>query len=183
MTQTEAMDPRLQELLDERDIRRLLAEYAHGCDRCDSPLMAGVYAEDSWDDHGHLKATGSEFSRQMTQEIIPASTETLSHLLGQSLIEIDGDTARAETYFIAVTRSTVDGVPMCNQLGGRYADRLRREADGWKIVERIAIRDWSVSHEVRADSFVASRLTPGARGPNDPGVALMGLAYKNDQGD
>lgn len=177
------MDPRLQELFDERDIRRLLAEYAHGCDRCDGALMASVYAADSWDDHGHLKASGAEFSRAMTQEIIPAATETLSHLLGQSLIELDGDSARAETYFIAVTRSTVDGKPMCNQLGGRYADRLRREAEGWKIVERVCIRDWSVSLEVTADSFVASQLTPGARGLEDPGVVLLGLAYQEQAGE
>ena len=30
-----------------------------------------------------------------------------------------GDYARAETYYLAVTLSTVDGVPMCSQLGGR----------------------------------------------------------------
>ena len=172
------MDSALQELLDERAIRRVLALYAHGCDRCDTALMAGTYTADSWDDHGHVKADGAEFSRVMTQELIPGTTETLSHLLGQSLIELDGDEARAETYFVAVTRSTVDGVPMCNQLGGRYVDKLRRDGSEWKIAERICVRDWSVSLEVRADSFVSAQLTPGGRGAEDPGVALMGLAYQ-----
>lgn len=172
------MDSDLQELLDERAIRRLLAAYAHGCDRCDEALMASVYSHDSWDNHGNVKASGAEFSRVMTQEIIPASCETLSHLLGQSLIEFDGDSARAETYYLAVTRNTVDGMPMCNQLGGRYVDRLRREADGWRIVERVCIRDWSVSLKVDADSFAKAQLTPGDRGPEDPGVALLGLAHR-----
>jgi len=173
----ENMDPELRALLDERAIRRVLAEYAHGCDRCDGALMASVYADDSWDDHGRLKARGADFAHAMTTEIIPGSTETLSHLLGQSLIELDGDMARAETYYMAVTRSTMDDVPMCNQLGGRYVDRLRREPNGWKIVERICLRDWSISHEIKADSFVASNLISGTRGPEDAGVALLGLAY------
>jgi hypothetical protein len=172
------MDPQLQELIDERDIRRLLAEYAHGCDRCDGALMGSVYVADSWDDHGTVKAAGPEFARVMTEEIIPASCDTLSHLLGQSLVEIDGDTARAETYYLAVTRSTVDGVPMCNQLGGRYVDRLERVDGGWKVKHRVCLRDWSVSLEVKADTFANAQLTPGERSGADPGVALMGLAHR-----
>ena len=46
------MDPRLQEMLDHYEIRKTLAEYCHGCDRCDEPRMAGVYAEGGFDDHG-----------------------------------------------------------------------------------------------------------------------------------
>jgi ketosteroid isomerase-like protein len=176
------MDPRLQKLLDEQAIRRLLADYAHGCDRCDEALMAGVYADDSWDDHGHVKARGEDFARIMTGDLIPRTTRSLSHLLGQSLIEIDGDEARAETYFIAVTLSESDGTPMCNQLGGRYADQLRREGDAWKIVKRTAIRDWSISLRVEADSFAAAQLIPGARSAADPGVAVIGRAHRNPQG-
>jgi hypothetical protein len=176
------MDPRLQELLDERDIRRLLAEYAHGCDRCDGALMGSVYVEDSWDDHGHVQASGAEFARVMTEEIIPGSCETLSHLLGQSLIELDGDTARAETYYLAVTRGTLDDKPVCNQLGGRYVDRLERVDGRWLVKHRVCIRDWSVSLEVKADSFANARLTPGRRDRDDPGVALLGLAHR-DKGE
>lgn len=176
------MDPRLQVLLDESDIRRLLAEYAHGCDRCDGALMGSVYAPESWDDHGNVKAPGQEFARSMTEEIIPATCETLSHLLGQSLIEIDGDNARAETYYIAVTRTVVDGVPMCNQLGGRYVDRLERSDGAWKVGHRVCVRDWSVSIAVQADSFAEAELTLGERGPADPGVALLGLAHTAPNG-
>lgn len=176
------MDPRLQVLLDERDIRRLLAEYVHGCDRCDGVLMGSVYATESWDDHGNVKAAGQEFARVMTEEVIPASCETLSHLLGQSLIEIDGDGARAETYYLAVTRSHVEGVPMCNQLGGRYIDRLERSDGAWKVSHRVCVRDWSVSLEVGADGFANAGLTPGERGLGDPGVALLGLAHGASKG-
>jgi hypothetical protein len=173
------MDKRLQLLLDERDIRRLLAEYVHGCDRGDAAVMGSVYAPESWDDHGRVKAPGPEFSQVMTDKLIPESCETLSHLLGQSLIEIDGDTAKSETYYIAVTRSTNEGVPMCNQLGGRYIDSLERIDGEWKVKQRVCLRDWSISLEVNADTFLEARLTPGARSGQDPGVALLGLAYQD----
>src|SRR3974390_288727 len=103
------MDPRIQEMLDHHDIKRTLAEYCHGCDRCDEPHMASVYRQESWDDHGHIKAPGPEFARLMTADIL-RRTQTLSHLLGQSLIKVDGDEAGAETYFLAVFRETHDGV-------------------------------------------------------------------------
>lgn len=145
------------------------------CNCCLMNATSGVYQKDSFDDHGLVKAAGPEFARRMTQEIIPQSCETLSHLLGQSLIEIDGDTARAETYYLAVTLSDAAGVPMCNQLGGRYVDRLMRQGSIWKIAHRICLLDWSVSHEVKIDTFTKSQLTQGKRGISDAGAALLGL--------
>jgi hypothetical protein len=44
------MDQRLQAMLDHHEITQLLAEYVHGCDRCDTDAMASVYWDDSWDD-------------------------------------------------------------------------------------------------------------------------------------
>jgi hypothetical protein len=175
------MDAEVQEMLDHFRIRKVLAQYCRGSDRADETLMRSVYAQDSWDDHGIVQADGAEFSRVMCRMVID-TTDTMSHTLGQSLIEIDGDEARAETYFIAVTLSESDGTPMCNQLGGRYADQLRREGDAWKIVKRTAIRDWSISLRVEADSFAAAQLIPGARSAADPGVAVIGRAHRNPQG-
>src|SRR4051794_18899130 len=121
------MDHRLQAMLDHFEITQVVAEYCHGCDRCDEAHMASVYLEDSWDDHGRIKAPGPEFARLMTIDI-QAQCTSLSHLLGQTIVQVDGDEAGAETYFIAVPRSAgPDGRELCNQLGGRYVDRLKRE--------------------------------------------------------
>lgn len=168
------MNARLQEMLDHYEITRLLADYAHGCDRCDTDAMATVYWDDSWDDHGVTQATGPEFARIMTAGRIPKETQTLSHLLGQSLIQVNGDEAGAETYFIAVTTSTApDGTPRCNQLGGRFVDRLERRDGQWKIKHRIAVRDWSVSLKVEEDSYAKAQLTPGQRANTDPSYAAL----------
>ncbi len=168
------MDPRLQEMLDHHEITQLLAEYVHGCDRCDTGAMASVYWDDSWDDHGVTQASGAEFAKIMTEGRIPKDSLTLSHLMGQSLIEIEGDEAGAETYFIAVTLSaSPDGTQRCNQLGGRYVDRLERRERQWKIKHRTAVRDWSVTVKVEEDQFAKALLTPGQRSNADPSYSAL----------
>ena len=127
------MDARLQELFDHHDIRKLLAEYCHGCDRGDEVAMAATYCEESWDDHGTRKMDGKRFSFETVEEALER-TKVVSHQLGQSLIDVRGDEAGAETYFLAtVVYPTPEGGELVNNIAGRYVDDLVREADGWKI--------------------------------------------------
>jgi hypothetical protein len=170
------MDAELQEMLDHHRIRQVLAEYCRGSDRCDEPLMASVYAKESWDDHGLFRGPGDEFARAMTAMTIE-TTETLSHSLGQSLITVNGDEAGAETYFIAVARTIgPDDTLMCNQLGGRFVDKLVREDGHWKVKHRIAMRDWSVAIPLTNDWELSTTLTPGTRSETDPSYAVLGTA-------
>lgn len=170
------MDPRLQEMLDHHEIRQTLAQYCNACDRCDADRMASVYLEDSWDDHGQYKAPGREFARAITSEVL-RTTEAISHLLGQSIINVNGDEAGAETYFIAVWRSRTEaGVDVCNQLGGRFVDTFRRDDGRWLIKRRVAVRDWSITLPVEQD-FVGDTqgLTNGCRSKDDPSYAVLRL--------
>lgn len=169
------VEAELQEMLDHFRIRKVLAAYCHGCDRGDSKMMASVYARDSWDDHGLIKASGPEFVTAIMQSIRD-DTDTLSHLLGQSIINVDGDRAGAETYFMAVTRQVgSDGEQVCNQLGGRFVDRLEREDGEWKIKHRVVLRDWSVSIPMLRDWEDSNSLTPGERWGNDLSEAVIAL--------
>ena len=171
------MDRRLQNMLDHHEITRVLTEYCHGCDRCDERHMASVYWDDSWDDHGVHKAPGPQYARIAIPEIRD-DTQVLSHHLGQSLIDVDGDKAGAETYFIAVTRTTsTDGRQLCNQLGGRYVDRFERREGVWKIKNRVTVRDWSVSLKVEEDVFALAQLTPGRRSADDPSCRVLSRPY------
>ena len=171
------MDEELQEMLDHFRIRKVLAEYCRGVDRADEPLMASIYSTDSWDDHGTISAPGDEFSRQMCASVVE-TTQTLAHTLGQSLITIDGDEAGAETYFIAVARDTsAEGKEMCNQLGGRFADRLIRENGQWKVKHRTVLRDWSVAIPLDHDWVLSNMLTPGQRSDEDHTYAVLGTSH------
>jgi SnoaL-like domain len=171
------MDKRLQEVLDHYEITQTLKEYCHGCDRCDEGRMASVYLEDSFDDHGNIKAPGREFAKLMMAQIL-ARTDTLFHMLGQSLINVNGDEAGAETYFFAVSRNTrEDGAEMCNQLGGRFVDTLKREDGRWRIRHRVVVRDWAISMPIEGDWTATSGLMDGQRSGADPSFAALGLVH------
>ena len=172
------MDERLQEMLDHYEIRKTLSEYCQGCDRCDEPRMAGVYGRDSWDDHGETKMPGPQFAQLMIKRIL-AETESLYHLLGQTVIQVQGDEAGAETYFLAATRARrQDGVEMCNQLGGRFVNRLRRENGRWRIAHRTVVRDWSISLPMTEPVWTrTAQLTEGQRSNADPCFAALGIQH------
>ncbi len=171
------MDARLQEMLDHYEITKTLKEYCHGCDRCDEARMASVYLEDSWDDHGIFREAGPAFAKLMTHEV-STTTNSLSHMLGQSLINVDGDEAGAETYFLAVMHNTRDdGAKMCNQLGGRFVDKLLRQNGRWRIKHRVVVHDWSISMPVESDWTAHAELQEGQRSNADPSFAALGLVH------
>jgi hypothetical protein len=174
------MDPRLQDVIDHHEIRTLLAQYCHACDRADAELMASVYTgDDSFDDHGLVRAPGPEYARKMTDLVLQRS-EVVSHILGQSLIKVDGDTAGAETFFLGLMRlpPAADGVPRLNQLAGRFIDRFERIEGRWRIKRRVAVRDTSITFKVEEDMQATYGMTPGRRDADDPGAAIVGIAHR-----
>jgi SnoaL-like domain len=173
------LDPRLQEMLDHHEIRKLLATYCHACDRADEALMAGTYTgADSFDDHGLVRAAGPEYARQMTALVV-GRTEAVSHILGQSLIKVDGDSAVAETFFLGLMRLLPgeDGIQRLNQLAGRFVDRFERRDGTWKIRHRTCVRDTSITLRVEEDMQATYGMVAGTRDADDPGGALLGLAH------
>lgn len=173
------MDPQLQEMLDHHQIRKVLALYCHACDRTDAALMGSLYTgEDSYDDHGIVRGPGPYYAREITA-MIEGTTRVISHTLGQSIIQVDGDEARAETFFLAfMTADGDDGVPRLSQLAGRFVDRFQRGDEGWRIKHRIALHDLSITHRIEEDFLATNELVRGSRGVDDPGVALLGLAHR-----
>ena len=170
------MDDRLREMLDHHEIRTLLAEYCHGCDRHDYQRMADTYADESWDDHGMYKMPGKEFAvTAVTANLKDANM--LMHHLGQSLIRVDGDQAGSDTYFLASVSSTEDGKEVINQIAGRYVDRLERQDGSWKIRERITVREWSISLPVDRDWLAGHDFVMGQRSGSDASYAALGIEH------
>jgi len=89
-------DARLQRLLDESEIRAVLARYARGCDRNDMDVVRSCYHPDATDAHGHVNGSLEEFIAYSEKFI--DGMESMLHFLGQSVIELDGDSAWVETY-------------------------------------------------------------------------------------
>jgi ketosteroid isomerase-like protein len=171
------VEAKLREIIDHHEIRKTLGEYCQGCDRADPVRMASVYAEDSWDDHGELKASGPEFSRVMAARI-RETYDTMYHLLGQSTIRVDGDSAAAETYFIAIAQTkAADGPSICNQLGGRFIDKLERTGDGWKIKHRTVVGDWNIALPLGQDWPRTRYLARGQHSNADLVYAALGRVH------
>lgn len=167
-------EAKLQEMWDHHEIRQMLAVYCHGCDRTDTAMMASVYCEESWDDHGPNKCDGKQFSSLILEEA-RRTTRVVSHQLGQSLIRVTTDRAAAETYFVAtLIVDSADGERM-TQLGGRYVDTLAREHGAWKIKERLCLRDWSSTGLIDAGYLKTAGFIEGARGASDPSWHKLGL--------
>jgi hypothetical protein len=177
MPEQSDMDARLREMLDHHDIRQTLAEYCHACDRADEAMMASLYTTDSFDDHGLVRAPGADYAKAMTKLIVDR-TEAVWHVLGQSLIKVDGDKAGAETFFLGFMRlNPQDGVSRINQLAGRFVDKLERVEGKWKIKHRTCVRDTSITLTVEEDMQASYGLAPGTRDGSDLGAALLGLAH------
>ncbi|MCB2061053.1 MAG: nuclear transport factor 2 family protein [Novosphingobium sp.] len=173
-------EARLQEMWDHHEIRQLLATYCHGCDRGDEVEMASTYAADSRDDHGPRKMEGRRFSIETVEEAL-RTTNLVSHQLGQSLITVHGDSAGADTYFIAtLLYPGKDGGETIGQLGGRYVDTLVRENGKWLIKDRICVREWSHSHPVTGDWLAEAGFAGMQRGQADPSYAALGLTHSGN---
>ena len=106
---------------------------------------------------------------------------SVSHQLGQSLIKVNGDTAGAETYFIATLKYPAsDGVETLNQLGGRYVDRLVCEQGKWLIKSRICIREWSCSQPITGDFLATAGFVETQRGQRDASYGALGLVHSGN---
>lgn len=169
------MDSRLQRLIDHFEIREVIEAYVDACDRCDTDAVKDVYHLDSWDDHGPMKMPGHEFAEACVRSLVDV-WDSCNHLLGQTRIKVDGDSAGAETYFHAsATRTTDTGERMLDQMMGRYIDRFERREGEWRIKERRAISEWSTSGPLGEDFMRGDLFLSGNRHPSDIANEVLDL--------
>jgi len=164
------MDEKLQRLVDENEIRRLLALYTRGVDRGDAALVSSVYHPKSTDDHGAYKGPGKDFGAFVTKAL-GEHTDATAHTLNQCIIDIKGDRARAETYFVAYHVRREGSVSYLDTFGGRYVDELVKELGEWLIMDRVVVRDWSKTETVQGSYYSPDDFVGGKRSRED-------LAYK-----
>jgi hypothetical protein len=139
----------LTDIIDREKIRDRLVRLSRGVDRRDAELIRACYWPEASDDEGVAVCSVDE----LVDWIVPgdpAIALTL-HTLGQSLIELDGDTALAETHVTAYHRVRVDDHDRDIVLAGRYLDRLERRAADWRVSHRKLLCDWQNDLGAAAD--------------------------------
>jgi hypothetical protein len=134
------MDMNIEELLDREKIRDCLARLSRGEDRRDAALIKACYWPDASDDHGVFLGSAEEFLAWVVPGM-PSIPVTL-HTLGQSLIDLRGDTAAVETHVTAYHRINMNGPERDIVIGGRYLDRMEKRQRAWRIAQRTMLYDW-----------------------------------------
>lgn len=148
----------LTTLLAKQEIADVVARYARGIDRMDFELVRSCYHPDAYDDHGAMKGDVEEFVASAAA-FLPKFEATM-HFLGNQLIEVDGDVARAETYAVAYHREALaDGSGRDDIWGIRYVDRFEQRDGAWKIAHRVVAQEWR-----RVEPVPAGRVRGGGPG-------------------
>lgn len=131
----------LEELLDRQQIADVIHRYARGIDRLDLELVRSCYHPDAYDDHGALQGNVDEFLAGAA-DFLPRWTAT-QHFMGNMLIELDGERARAETYAVAYhRREDAEGNGRDDVMGIRYVDRFEKRHGEWRIAHRVIAMEW-----------------------------------------
>ncbi len=136
------MDADVRRLLDESDVRRVMIDYARGVDTKNWDLVRSIFA-----DGAYVAGTRSQGEvGPYLESLIPGveSFGTTMHVIGNHLIEVDGESAFTETYLIARHFGDSAGTHDKLTMGVIYRDQLRRDSDGrWRIHRRDVEQKWS----------------------------------------
>jgi SnoaL-like domain len=154
------------ELVAERDVRRVLASYCKGIDRCDPALMSAAFWPDARIDYGSFQASGAEVGEVIAGKRRSARVKVMMHSLTTCLVDIEADEAFAEGWYLSLRQvDTAAGVEH-RWLGERYLDRLECRDDVWKIARRRAVHDFDLAQEHRP-AFPAGMFLDACASPDD----------------
>jgi ketosteroid isomerase-like protein len=154
----------LRTMLDKQEIHEVMMRYCRAVDRMDEELLRSVYHPDAVDNHGLFNGKASDFIPWCIKQLGEAYTAT-QHVVANEIIEIRGDIAFCEFYFVAHHRYERKGETRHMTAGGRYVDRFERRNGEWRIAERNVAVDWQRVDRVHEPD--ASMLTLGKRSRED----------------
>jgi hypothetical protein len=136
-------------LADKQAIREVVLRYCRGVDRLDMELVRGCYHADGIDHHTGFSGLIGDYVVWVMGGL--SRFDGTTHVVGNHLSEVSGDTAVAETYGMAVHFGTPADDPRRNfTTGFRYVDHMTRRDGRWAIQERWAVREWTFSDVGRA---------------------------------
>ena len=151
------------ELLASVAIQQIISRYARGVDRYDWDLVKSCYHDDAIDIHGSYRG-GVDGFVDWAKEALGRFERTM-HFMGNFVVDVRGQSARAETYCVAWHRLNADGVVYDDVHGVRYLDHFECREGGWRILHRLVVNDWSRLDEVQRISSPNPRR--GQRGLDD----------------
>ena len=121
---------------DHRAIERLLYRYADLIDAGDFAGVGALFARARILAGGNVVEGAVEVQGMYESYTrrYPCGTPRTQHLMGNPVIDIDGDTASARLRFTVF--QALQDFPLQPIITGRYQDRFARDASGWHFIER-----------------------------------------------
>jgi hypothetical protein len=139
-----AMAATIRVLVDRNEITECLHRYARGMDRQDREMVRSAYHEEAIDVHGSQAFVVEDFLDWALE--YHASQLHHQHYVTNVSIELDGDAAHTECYYLFVGRSPDRETPL-TVAGGRYVDRFERRDGRWAIAVRVCTAEWRTVSE------------------------------------
>ena len=160
------IDASVQRMMDELEIRRTIARLCRAVDRMDMELMRSCFHPDATFGEGHEGGVEAfiEYCRSGRAPYV-----STTHFIGNQLIEIDGETAWAETYVRAAHRLPGEGgqLPKERIAHGRYVDRVEKRDGEWRIARRLMLID-SDRVDTVTEHWIPESQINGRRDRSDP---------------
>jgi SnoaL-like domain len=143
------MPETLETLIDREVIRDVIMRVARGEDRRSEALLRGAYWPQARIDFGVMAGGFDDYLTWCVpgSPMIPVT----QHMLGQTMIVLDGKSAKAETYVQSYHRVVAEGGERDTAMGGRYLDKLEKRDGEWRIASRTMLYDWDRDLGVAAD--------------------------------
>lgn len=171
----------IEELFDRQEIYDLLVNYARGADRGDADLIAAAYHDDAIEDHGGTFLGPATEYVEMLRKILPKAPR-MSHIVTNINIELDGERAYTECYFLTFSRRDTVENPYDSLTMARVIDKMERRNGEWKIAHRRLVWDWNHEMPLR-ETWGRGEIAPDpdklVRGAKKPDDILYGDWLRN----
>jgi ketosteroid isomerase-like protein len=132
----------LQEISDRLEIQDLLVRYSHAVDSRDWDAFERVFTEDAVIDYTEMGGPrgGVKETRAFLESAMPMFS-SFQHMIANTVLELDGDTARARTIcHNPMVLDRGEGGTHVFFCGLWYRDVLVRTPQGWRIKDRYEER-------------------------------------------
>ena len=126
----------LDDILAEHAIRRQLVAVARAMDAGDWETLGAAFAPDITADFGTGEIAGRDNVIALIRSYLD-NCGTTQHLLGNILVDIDGDTATSEAYVADMHLSRQAGSDLSFRTLGNYSDTWKKDGEEWLLVRRI----------------------------------------------
>jgi 3-phenylpropionate/cinnamic acid dioxygenase small subunit len=156
----------VRSLLDRQEILDLLTRYAMALDAHDWPLLRTCFTPGAVADYGELEGvnTGIEEIVRTCHRAL-AGLDASQHLLGNFVVEIDGDRAESTCYVHAQHYLVSASGLNTFVVAGTYRDHLVRTGEAWRIEHRSLRPSWT---DGNAAVFAEGAARLAARGEEEP---------------